>query len=332
MSYVYLLQHSELPLFKIGLSKNPLSRVSQIGSEAFNLSSSYIVKTAEACAARRLERVLHLTFNAARQKDARLPSSGATEWFSTLAYDKVLTFIQRESTAFGVVGIETPLKEQKPTQTLQIVMKGEAWRARLKQIELNRIGATNRAYWLLWQFVNNAASLLAPVAIGASLSDGQLWLFTCAGPDPFTRTGMDEPGPNSGIFTSIRRARDVRQSDSRYCDQIPELLSFGTPREGCSVRLLVDRCRHDGKVGLLLADLKNANVGERLYVKALAIHIPAIMTVCGDCVSSIKSPVKTAPTDDVVEFAASVGVGLGYSSVNGITSTSERNTDGLSKY
>jgi hypothetical protein len=43
MSYVYLLKHAELPLVKIGLSKAPLSRSKQIGSEAFNMASSCII-------------------------------------------------------------------------------------------------------------------------------------------------------------------------------------------------------------------------------------------------------------------------------------------------
>lgn len=307
MSYVYLLKHAELPLFKIGLSKAPLSRARSIGNEAFNLSSSSIVTTENERCARRLERVLHLIFDASRQRDSLLPQSGATEWFSTLVYEQALSFIRRECTAFGVKTIGAAVGEHKPTQTKQMYLQGEAWKARREQTESNKVAAIDRAYWLLWQFVNSAASTLAPLAIEAGLSDGYLWLFTCAQSSPFTRTIMDGPCPRAGISADIRRTRDVRKSEIQCITIIPWGLSFRNPREAFWVRLLKKQCTHHGRVGLLLADMKHSNEGERLYVKALATHLPAIKSVCGDYASSIESPREMGPTGDVFEWNVSIG-------------------------
>lgn len=280
MSYVYLLKHADLPLVKIGLSKAPLSRSKQIGSEAFNMASSCIVKTANEACARRLERVLHLLHDGDRQRDSRVPFSGATEWFSSFVYDQALTFIQREGNAFGVLGIEAAVGEQKPRPNQRAVLRGEAWKTKRRETLLKRENATNRAYWLLWQFFNEVAPRLSQVAVGADFIDGRLWLYTThAGRSLFRGDRLDYPE----IYVNVRPSRDACLSSVSGRTHIPPRMNFSCPDTGFGVRLLLDEIKDEDMTGLMLADIKTARAEELLYVTALASHIQPIKCALAGC-------------------------------------------------
>lgn len=295
MSYVYLLKHANLPLVKIGLSKAPLSRSKQIGSEAFNMASSCIIKTASESCARRLERVLHLLHDADRQKDSRVPFSGATEWFSASVYDQALTFIKREGSAFDVLGIEAAVGELRPRTTPRAALRGEEWKARCNQTVLRREAAQNRAYWLLWQFFNEVALRLAQVENGAAVVDGQLWLVTNTGPILFRANELNFPE----IFVNYKPCRERPLTTVVERAHIPHWINLSCPRIGLRVRLLLDEHIEDDATAFLLADINKSSEEEQLYVKALALHIPAIRNALGDSLPAIEQPPEVGPTGDL---------------------------------
>jgi hypothetical protein len=298
MSYVYLLKHADLPLVKIGLSKAPLSRSKQIGSEAFNMASSCIVKTANEACARRLERALHLLHDGDRQRDSRVPFSGATEWFSSFVYDQALTFIKREGSAFNVLGIESAVGEQEPRTARRAILRGEEWKAKRRHTESMHETARSRAYWLLWQFFNEVALKLAQVENGAAVVDGQLWLVTNTGPILFKANGLDFPE----IFVHYKHKSARERPLTTVVDRahIPHWINLSCPRIGLRVRLLLDEHVEDDATGFfLLADLNKASAEEQLYVKALALHIPAIRNALGDALPAIEQPPEVGPTGDL---------------------------------
>ena len=256
------------------------------------MASSCIVKTANESCARRLERVLHLLHDADRQKDSRVPFSGATEWFSSFVYDQALKFIQREGDAFGVLGIEAAIGEQQPKQNHRVVLRGEAWKAKRNETLLKRENARNRAYWLLWQFFNDVALKLAQVEVGAAVADGQLWILTNNGPTLFRANGLDFPE----IFVNCKPARESPLTTVVERTHIPHWINLSCPGMGLRVRLLLDEYIEDDVTGFVLADINNSSEEEQLYVKALALHIPAIRNALGDSLPSIEQPPEIGPT------------------------------------
>jgi hypothetical protein len=195
MSYVYLLKHADLPLFKIGLSETPYQRIIQIGCNAFNLSQSCIIKTLSLSSSSRLERALHLLYHAERRNDSRLPKSGFTEWFCVSVYDEALSFIKRHASSFNVVSILPVEKEIAPSSTPKHYLSGEELK-QARHLNQSRYRACKKyAYFLLWSYFRKVSCRLVGFFDNSQdsfyLIDDSIYLLTPADYNLFSSDDSD---------------------------------------------------------------------------------------------------------------------------------------------
>jgi hypothetical protein len=111
-TYVYLLHSKTEPLFKVGLSRNLLARIAEVGGQQEIDPERSI---AFACGgddhegkAARFERIVHLLFQHDRRNHPAR-RSGFTEWFATDCFDEVVLFIDGMSSRLGVRRIHAPM-------------------------------------------------------------------------------------------------------------------------------------------------------------------------------------------------------------------------------
>lgn len=118
MAYVYVLQHTALPMFKIGKAVDVLRRAASIGQSAFDFTRSYALACRDERDALRVEAVLHRVFAAHRKArgdvDTKL-SDGATEWFDSACRGEVDAFVQANAGILGVEIVGTPQPKPAPT-------------------------------------------------------------------------------------------------------------------------------------------------------------------------------------------------------------------------
>ncbi len=93
---LYFLRHREEPLFKIGISINPVTRALAL-PEGIDLSASFYVECRKR--PRSVEQAIHLMFS---EMSVRLSGDGCTEWFSMDCFDDVCEFVTAHKARLGI--------------------------------------------------------------------------------------------------------------------------------------------------------------------------------------------------------------------------------------
>jgi hypothetical protein len=151
--FVYLARLQEGGRFKIGLSRKPYVRLRSI-ADKIDCSNIMVARCANSSYARGLEQALHSKFRV--YNVVPHAKEGRTEWFSSLCYDKVISFIQEGVSRLGYEEFyrlpevskltEEELRESHPkkyqeppfslrmkdslkTRVLALKVEGETWHA-----------------------------------------------------------------------------------------------------------------------------------------------------------------------------------------------------------
>lgn len=104
VSFVYILQHADEPIVKIGKSDRPLQRASQL-PEQIDQSRSFVVEVDRRYATH-VEKMLH--FVASNFLVTRPQGDGYTEWFGADALSAVRAFIERGDLQLRLKPLATP--------------------------------------------------------------------------------------------------------------------------------------------------------------------------------------------------------------------------------
>lgn len=126
--FVYLLQHTSEPRFKIGKANDIYQRILGIGGlDVFNLPSSFCVQASDEGSAYRLEKILHRMFepwNLPVDEGARY--TGDTEQFSMECFDRVLKFLTDNADLNdGALPVPLPPAPLRPTPVKNIFSIGD---------------------------------------------------------------------------------------------------------------------------------------------------------------------------------------------------------------
>jgi T5orf172 domain len=97
MQILYLLQHRDKPIFKIGTSKDVLNRIEQLPEKVCLDRSFYC--DCPGLTARRIEQALHVLYR--RYHVPQKKGTGQNEWFSVACLDKVKALVCEERNHWG---------------------------------------------------------------------------------------------------------------------------------------------------------------------------------------------------------------------------------------
>jgi hypothetical protein len=114
--FVYLAPASDRSRFKVGLSASPTRRLLSLIDD-IDLTQVWVIECESFRHARGLERTLHFMF----RQHAVVPhvASGCTEWFSTVCWDSVLSFIEGHQSHLGYFKFE--LLPSPPARKVKVV-------------------------------------------------------------------------------------------------------------------------------------------------------------------------------------------------------------------
>lgn len=300
MSYVYLLKHADLPLFKIGLSETPYQRIIQIGRNAFNLSQSCVIKTLGLSSASRLERALHLLYHAERRNDSLLPKSGFTEWFCVSVYDEALSFIKRHASSFNVASILPAEKEIARSSTPKHYLSGEELKQK-RHLNQSRSRACQKyGYFLLWSYFRKVSCRLAGFFDNSQdsfyLIDDWIYLLT---PTDYNLFSSDDHH-FSRIHVHASQNQNLFKNDkpnSIDFGPIPRRICFQTPKLSDWISILHDQFIESNFCCYKLADIKNKSLENQMYVCALASQFTEINNFLTNTLPPMDFSPCTLPTD-----------------------------------
>lgn len=104
-AFLYLMPHSTLPAFKIGVSCDPQARMRSIGRRNIAESSGLIFRCESPREAFSVERHLHKLFKSSRFRSEELPRGGRTEWFCKSVFDRVVRYLRENDDLLPIIAV-----------------------------------------------------------------------------------------------------------------------------------------------------------------------------------------------------------------------------------